>query len=412
MLRVGLTGGIATGKSQVLRRLASHGFCTLDLDVVAHEVMAAGSPAHAEVVAAFGPRILAADGQIDRKALGAIVFADAASRERLNAIVHPRVLSEERARTAGAPAEVAVTDGALLVEAGVHLRYDRLVVVHCDPARQLRRLRERDGLSEEAAQARIDAQMPLPEKRRFAHYDVDTSGTLEDSLAAADRLAEALRALLPRPPAVSVPLERAAGGLVHGPSTGPRGLTPPDLLSVIAEAQAVEMLRIAGRLVPSPAGPWYRAGEPRGPGPGAETLLVPLVLFSLARAGSDPPFLVAGAASLARLFHSEDAPVSDACLLALALQEVAMSGSVPPDLAERVESQRPLAQRWGGSAPTARAFGALSAAAAHPADPEAASRATPEGRSSLAGALVGLAVGAAPVPPSIRASLEALSMVR
>jgi hypothetical protein len=236
---------------------------------------------------------------------------------------------------------------------------------------------------------------------------------LDDTDGAADRLAADLRGLTPRPPTFSVPLERAAGGLVYGPPTGPRGLAPRDLLAVITETQAVEMQRIARRLVPVPAAPWYRAGEPRGPGPGAETLLVPLVLWALARGGPDPPFLVAGAASLARLFHSEDEPVSDACVLALALQEVAVSGAVPPDLEGRAD-HRALAQRWTGAMPTPRAIAALKAAAAHPRDPEAARLATAEGPGSPASALVGLAVGvpAGRIPAAIGESLRALSGVR
>ena len=146
------------------------------------------------------------------------------------------------------------------------------------------------------------------------------------------------------------------------------------------------MQRIAAVWCRHPVGPWYRAGEARGPGPGAEALLVPLVFWALARGGADPPFLVAAAASLGRLLHSEDDSVSDACLLALALQEVAVSGRVPPDF-ERRADLRALAQRWGGAAPTPRAFAALQAAATHPGDPEAASLATAEGPSSPAGAL-------------------------
>jgi dephospho-CoA kinase len=384
VLRIGLTGGIACGKSRVLRRLARHGCRTLDLDTVAHEVIAPGGPAYAEVVEAFGPRVVDAGGAVDRKALGEIVFRDPKERARLNAIVHPRVRAEERAWMARqAEGDVLVVDAALLVEAGFHLRFDRLIVVHCDPAVQLRRLRERDGLSEGAARARIEAQMPLSEKRRFAHYDVDTSETLDDTDRAADRLAGELRALLPRPAAVVLPEERAAGGFVHGPKSGPRRLTPIRLLTEIAEAGGVEMERIARRLEPPPAGPWYRAGAPPGPGPRAEALMVPLVLWALARAGPDPPFLAAAAASVSRLFHSDDADVSDACLYALVLHEVALSGRLPRDLDR--DERWALAERWGGASPTERLPALLRAPAAHPDDPEAVGE---------AGAFVGLALGA------------------
>src|SRR2546427_3185758 len=121
ILRVGLTGGIACGKSYVLRRLAAAGLATLDLDEVAHEVMAPGGAAHADVVREFGSGILAADGKVDRKRLGDVVFADPSARARLNALVHPRVREEEARRAAAAdrgPGTVVVTDAALLVGAG------------------------------------------------------------------------------------------------------------------------------------------------------------------------------------------------------------------------------------------------------------------------------------------------------
>ena len=386
MLRIGLTGGIACGKSHVLRRLAGHGCRTLDLDRVAHDAIASGGPGYAEVVLAFGSRVVDAGGAIDRKALGEIVFRDAAARSRLNAIVHPRVWAAERAWTERQEeGDVLVVDAALLVETGVHLRFDRLVVVHCAPDVQLRRLRERDGSSEAAARARIEAQMPLLEKRRFAHYEVDTSGALSETEEAADRLAVQMRALLEHPDPVVVPEARAAGGLVHGPTTGPRGLTPVELLAEIASAGGVEMERIARRLDPPPAGPWYRAGAPPGPGPRAEALMVPLVLWALARAGPDPPFLVAAAASLARLFHDDPATVSDACLFALALQDVARTARVPRDFGMRGGEEWALAERWGGAAPTSRVPALLLSAADHPDEPPAAGE---------AGAVAGLARGA------------------
>jgi dephospho-CoA kinase len=188
MLAVGLTGGIASGKSRVLGRLATRGLQTLDLDRVAHDLMAPGGAAYADVVAAFGPGILGDGGAIDRQALGARVFADPAARSRLNALVHPRVRDAEGTWRAGlpeGPGEVAVVDAALLVEAGLHLRFDRLVVAHCGEAEQLRRLMARDGLAEDAARARLRAQMPAERKRRFADLEVDTSGRPEDTDAAA-----------------------------------------------------------------------------------------------------------------------------------------------------------------------------------------------------------------------------------
>ena len=149
------------------------GLATLDLDLVAHDVMAPGAAAYDAVVAEFGPGIVGAGGRIDRPALAGRVFADPGARNRLNALVHPRVREEEDRRAAAlaaADAALLVTDAALLVEAGYHLRFDRLVVVHCPPEEQLRRLRLRDGLDEPAARARLRAQMPIDEKRSFAHF--------------------------------------------------------------------------------------------------------------------------------------------------------------------------------------------------------------------------------------------------
>ena len=204
MLRVGLTGGIACGKSEVLGRLSARGLATLDLDAVAHEVMAPGGAAYEEVVASFGDDILAPDATIDRSALGAVVFGDPEARGRLEGIVHPRVRAEEARRASAFQAEgraLLVSDGAVLVEAGVHLRFDRLVVVHCPPEAQRRRLMARDGISDAAARARLGAQMPIEEKRCFGHLEVDTSGALEETAQAAEILAGVLltEARGPRP---------------------------------------------------------------------------------------------------------------------------------------------------------------------------------------------------------------------
>jgi dephospho-CoA kinase len=165
----------------VRERLAARGCRTLDLDQAARDAVAPGSEALAEIVAAFGERVLK-NGALDRKALGALVFADPAARVRLNGIVHPRVRELERRWASAQPkGAVLVTDAALLVETGAHLRFDRLVVVHCEPAVQLARLRARDGLDERSARARIDAQMPVAEKRGFGHFLIDSSGAPADT---------------------------------------------------------------------------------------------------------------------------------------------------------------------------------------------------------------------------------------
>jgi len=185
MLRVGLTGGIATGKSYVGKVLQELGCELIDADRVAHAVIEPGQPAYDELIVEFGPMILDAEGRIDRARLGAIVFADAARRARLNAIVHPRVyetqaawLSEVAARD---PRAIAVIDAALMIETGSYRRFDQLIVVHCRPDLQLARLQERNGLTLEAAQLRIDAQMPNHEKLAYANFVIDTSTSFEET---------------------------------------------------------------------------------------------------------------------------------------------------------------------------------------------------------------------------------------
>src|SRR5436309_9756538 len=203
--------------------------------------MAPGGAAHDDVVRAFGPAILGPDGAIDRKRLGDLVFVDAGARARLDSLVHPRVREEEARWAAAAdrgPGTVLVTDAALLVEAGVHLRFHRMVVVHCPPELQKRRLRERDGLDAAAAEARLAAQMPIGEKRRFAHFEVDTSASFADTDRQADAPAGTLRDLARTAPApVPVPLDRAAACLLFGPAEGPRGLDPVRVVAEIAAAR-------------------------------------------------------------------------------------------------------------------------------------------------------------------------------
>lgn len=360
MLRVGLTGGIACGKSHVVARLAFRGIETLDLDAVAHEVLGPRGAAYDDVLQTFGREILLEDGSIDRKRLGAIVFADPLARERLNALLHPRIRAEEARRAqrlSGTPDALFVTDAALLVEAGSQLRFDRLVVVHCAPAEQLRRLMARDGLSEAAARARLLAQMPIGEKRRFAHFELDTSGTLAETHAAADRLAEDLRRLAAKPRApATVPIARAAGVIVNGPARGPRGLDPARLLDAIVEAGGVELESLARLLSPPCSGPWYRAARADEAEPGAWTLAGPLVLWALARTGDDRDFLVAAAASLARLTHAAAARVSEACITALALQEALVAPS-----AVTSPAQLALAEKWGGAPVPQRLLAGLAA---------------------------------------------------
>ena len=196
-MRVGLTGGIACGKSVVRRRLSECDVPTLDADEVVHGLLASGTDVSREIESAFGAEVVAADGSVDRKRLGARAFSDERARERLNAIVHPRVFSAIESffeKMAREKKSIAVVDAALMIETGSFRHYDCIVVVFCRPALQLRRLMERDGLTREEAERRIRAQMPIDEKCRFADFLVDTSGTLEGTLAQTDRLLDELRA--------------------------------------------------------------------------------------------------------------------------------------------------------------------------------------------------------------------------
>lgn len=198
LLDVGLTGGIASGKSTVTRILEACGARVFDADAVVHDLLGAGQPEARRVLERFGDAVRAADGGVDRAALGAIVFADAEARDDLNRLVHPAVRREldkrkEAVRLAGGG--VAVTDAALLVETGAFARYDRLVVVACDPGLQLARLLGRSpGMGVAEARSRIAAQAPVERKISVADYVVDTSGTLAETEQRARDVWEQLRA--------------------------------------------------------------------------------------------------------------------------------------------------------------------------------------------------------------------------
>jgi dephospho-CoA kinase len=196
VLKVGLTGGIACGKTVVRRRLEERGIPTLDADAVVHRLLQSGTDVTRRIAERFGKGVLASDGSVDRKALGAIVFGDEEARRKLNAIVHPGVWREierffEEREKASEP--VAVVDAALMIETGSYRRYDRVVVVHCRPELQLERLMARDGLPREDALRRMSAQMPTEEKLPFADFLVDTSGSIEETLKQADDLVANLR---------------------------------------------------------------------------------------------------------------------------------------------------------------------------------------------------------------------------
>lgn len=185
MLTVGLTGSIATGKSFVTEYLRELGAEVIDADQASRKVVEKGTPGLASVVEEFGTEVLAADGTLDRKKLGAIVFADEKKRLKLNSIIHPLVieLQDEWLRSVEKKNKdaIAVVDAALMIESGGYKRFDKLIVVYCEPAIQLARLTARDNLSQNEAKRRIDAQMPQDEKRKFANYVVDTSNGFEDT---------------------------------------------------------------------------------------------------------------------------------------------------------------------------------------------------------------------------------------
>lgn len=171
MIKVGLTGGIACGKSVVRKRIEASAIPTLDADQVVHALLDAGTEVTFEIAEAFGKRILNPDGSVDRKALGGMVFADEEARARLNAIVHPRVHRQIEAffeKTSGEGSAVAVVDAALMVETGSFRRYDRVIVAHCTRDQQRERLMRRDGISPEEAERRIGVQMPIdPHAQRY-----------------------------------------------------------------------------------------------------------------------------------------------------------------------------------------------------------------------------------------------------
>jgi dephospho-CoA kinase len=184
MLRVGLTGGIASGKSTVAAMLRELDCPVLDADTLGHELLEQGQDAYNEVVHEFGKEVLDAYSNVDRSKLGHIIFADAAKRVRLNQILHPRILDVVRkwftALGHAGGTELAVVEAALIIEAGYRKELDRVIVCWCPPEQQLQRLVER-GLTTEQAELRIAAQMPMEEKRRLGDESIDCSGSLDET---------------------------------------------------------------------------------------------------------------------------------------------------------------------------------------------------------------------------------------
>lgn len=193
VLRVGLTGNIGAGKSTVAAMLAARGCRVIDADRLGHGLLRAGSPVLGAVVEAFGEGILDAEGNADRKALAAVVFANVEARRRLEAILHPAIRDAEGAEAVADPGNgIVVTEAALLVETGGHERYDRLVVVTAPEPTRLDRLAER-GLPRARARQRMAAQMQEREKVAVADYVVDNGGTLARTEQQVEELTARLR---------------------------------------------------------------------------------------------------------------------------------------------------------------------------------------------------------------------------
>ena len=187
MLRVGLTGSIGVGKSFVTSIFEELGCHVLDADLTAREVVMPGTPGLQAITREFGEEILNTDGTLDRKRLGALVFADENRRQRLNHILHPFIIARQdeilREWEREDPEGIGIVDAALMIESGGYKRFDKLIVVHCRPEVQLERLMLRDKLSRDEALRRINSQMPQEEKQKFADYLIDTSDGYESTRA-------------------------------------------------------------------------------------------------------------------------------------------------------------------------------------------------------------------------------------
>lgn len=202
MLKVGLTGSIAVGKSYVLEIFRELGAFVLDADETARDVVKPNSVGWRKIVEHFGAEILQENGELDRARLGAIVFGDEPKRQLLNSIVHPLVIEAQNEWLAECekiePRGIAVIDAALMIESGSYQRFNKLIVVWCEPAIQLRRLMLRNDLSEAEALRRINAQMPQNEKKRFADFLIDTSDGFESARAQTVEIFGQLKLLVDR----------------------------------------------------------------------------------------------------------------------------------------------------------------------------------------------------------------------
>src|SRR3989442_3944403 len=196
----GLTGGVASGKSTVARMFEELGAKVIDADRIGHELLGSTQPPYNEIVRRFGKEVLDASGEIDRRRLGAIVFSDAAKLRELNAILHPRIIERVEADAqryrAQDPRAVVLVDAALIFEAGIGSRFEKLLVAWCPPEMQIERLMAKAGLSRKKAEQRGASQIPADEKRRRADYVIDCSGSLEETRKQVERLFLEIRRLV------------------------------------------------------------------------------------------------------------------------------------------------------------------------------------------------------------------------
>jgi len=195
MLKVGLTGGIACGKSYTLKEFQRYGAHAIDADQIVHQLLLPGHAGYQKVVETFGTEFLDADSKLDRRRLGDLVFSDGAARQKLNDIIHPLVFAEEKRQIEEAElirrrTPMIVVDAALMIETGSYRNYDVILMVYSRPEVQLMRLILRDNLTEEEALKRIVSQMPLLEKLKYADYVIENSGKLSNT---AEQVAHAFK---------------------------------------------------------------------------------------------------------------------------------------------------------------------------------------------------------------------------
>ncbi|MCU0242663.1 MAG: dephospho-CoA kinase [Vicinamibacteria bacterium] len=365
MLRVGLTGGIACGKSTVMACLRETGWPGVDLDEIAHDLLKCNQKIREKLVHELGDTILDGDGSIDRRRLAGLVFGDPAARRALNALMHPEIRRIEARRQASARREgqsAFITDGALLIESGAHLRMDRLVVVHCDEATQVRRLMARNGLGKGEAQARVRSQLGSQEKASFAHFTIDNSGLLERTLEQARRLREDLAWIAAHKPAVN-PIDRAClATLIIAIDPDAGDVSNEKLIRLAARQGGLRLNDLAAAFDPGSNGDWLNmTGASRTRVKLTHWILMPIVWADARRRG-DADYLLYCVRSLAQMFARRPAQIADACLLALVLASI-LSGQEPNGC---LQAWRDDAARWAGAKPTLRIDEILAMLRSHP----------------------------------------------